>query len=234
MRMKRRIVFALASVVMAGCGPSPQIACTTGTLKACFGTEVFFYPFGNDSTRIEIWVQDLQGTVTADNTAWSSLLYIRVYRNLLPQLNFPVAGGSVLPTWSGPVQTLGPSAPGSGWKDTGVSYPSFVSEWIATGGGYSTDVGYVSGRDTTYHQVVNTGSGLRTYNAAGHAPGWVKFSFIAHSHVTKNDIGIELSAWASAQPASTLAVPSQVGCTILVSPVSQGLPCTFLTYDLLP
>jgi len=226
----RLLSFSLLGFTIA-CKPKPRIACTNGALKACFGTEVEFTHFGNDSTRVTIDIQNLQGTIPDDNTAYSQLLYIRVYRNMLPVLAFP-NGGSVVPTWTTTVQTIAPGPAGSGWHNTGVNSPSFVSEWIATGGSYGSNVGYVAGRDVTYNQITHTGAGLRTFTAVGRAPGWVTFRFVAHHNVTASDIGIQISAWASAQPAATLAAPTQVGCQLITGGGPIGPPCTFLPYNL--
>jgi hypothetical protein len=221
--------FAILGLVL-GCH-KPRIACTTGALKACFGTDVTFTNFGTDSTRVKIDIQNLQGTVAQDNTAWSQLLYIRVYRNMNPPLGFP-NGGSVVPTWTATVQPLGPSPAGSGWRNSGANSPSFVSEWVATGGSYGSNVGYVSGRDTTYNQVVNAGAGLRTFSGVGRAPGWVTFSFVAHHRLTASDIGIQVSAWASTQPARSLAAPTQVGCQLITGGGPIAPPCEFFAYNL--
>ncbi|MEJ2184964.1 MAG: hypothetical protein P8Z36_03405 [Gemmatimonadota bacterium] len=224
-------MFLVAIAGASACAPSPQIVCTPGAIQACFGIVVDFRSFGSDSTRITIDVQDLQGTVPQDNAAWSQLLYVRVYRNMDPSLGFP-GPGAITPTWDAAVQTIGPSAPGSGWHNTGANSPSFVSEWVASGGGYGTDVGYVSGRDTTYNQVVHTGAGLRTYIGPGKNPGWVRFSFVAQHVVTSADVGVQLSAWASPQPASTLQAPQQVGCQVITGggPVVSG--CAVFPYNL--
>ena len=213
------------------CNPYPRIACTPDALKACFGTDIAFRSLGGDSTLITIRVQDLQGTIPEDNSAWSQLLYVRVYRNMNPSLGFP-ADGPVVPTWDATVLTLGPAPAGSGWRNVGVNSPSFVSEWTAAGGTYGTNVGYVSGRDTTYNQVVKAGAGLRTYTGAGKAPGWVTFTFVAHRSVTESDIGVQLSAWASLQPASTLAPPQQVGCQLVKGGGPVSSDCVFLPYNL--
>ncbi|MEJ2218595.1 MAG: hypothetical protein P8099_18550 [Gemmatimonadota bacterium] len=224
-------VFLVAIAGASACAPKPQLVCTTGAVQACFGIVVDFRKMPGDSTRITIDVQDLQGTVPNDNSAWSQLLYVRVYRNMDPSLGFP-GPGVITPTWDTTVQTIGPSAPGSGWHNTGVSSPSFVSEWIAAGGGYGTDVGYVSGRDTSYNQVVNAGAGLRTYIGPGKNPGWVRFSFVAQHVVTRDDVGVQLSAWASLQPASTLQAPQQLGCQVITGggPVSGS--CASFPYKL--
>jgi hypothetical protein len=226
----RPAVFALATASLTlGCHRDfRRIACTTGALKACFGTEVTFRRIPGDSTRITIRIQNLQGTLSADNTAWSQLLYIRVFRNTNPPVGFP-NGGSVTPTWDASVQTLGPGAPGSGWHNAGTNSPSFVSEWVGVGGSYGTNVGYVSGRDVTYNQVANVGAGLRTYTAAATAPGWVTFSFKAGRPVTTGDVGVQISAWATNQPAASLPVPQQVGCTLIGGGGANA--CTFLPYS---
>ena len=209
----------------------PLIACTSGVHKACFGFDIAFEPLVGDSTRITVRVQNLQGTISADSTAWSQLLYVRVYRNMNPVLGFP-NGGTITASWDATVAPIGPEPAGSGWHNSGVNSPSFVSEWIATGGSYGTNVGYVSGRDSTYNQVANVGAGLRTYSGADTAPGWVTFTFVATQPVTDSDVGVQLSAWASNQPAASLPVPEQVGCQIIPGgdPVTAG--CVFLPYNL--
>lgn len=220
-----RIVFvpaaALASVLLFG-GAQPaaaqQILCTRGAVKACFGFTISFVNYGNDSTRIWIQVQDLQGTIPQDNTAWSQLLYIAVTRNSNPSLKFPPWGEAVLPTWSGAVGILGSSPPGSGWTNRGTSEPSFVSQWMAFGATYGSAGGYVSGRGGTYNQLLNAGAGLRTFKAAGQAPGWVTFNFVAHHHVTRGDVEVDLSAWTSLYPANINVTPKQVGCTVPIVP----------------
>lgn len=224
-------MFVVATAALGACAPRPQIVCTPGPIQACFGIVVDFQNLGGDSTRITIDVQDLQGTVPNDNSTWSQLLYIRVYRNMAPSLGFP-GPGAITPTWYAAVQTIGPSAPGSGWHNTGVNSPSFVSEWVAAGGTYGTDVGYVSGRDSAYNQVVHAGAGLRTYVGPGKNPGWVRFSFVAQHVVTRDDVGVQLSAWASLQPASTLQAPQQVGCQVINGggPVEPG--CDSFPYNL--
>lgn len=230
--MFRRLgILVVATAALGACAPERQIVCTTGAIRACFGIVVDFRSLGGDSTRISIDVQDLQGTVPDDNSAWSQLLYVRVYRNMMPSLGFP-GPGAITPTWDATVQTIGPSAPGSGWQNTGVNSPSFVSEWIATGGTYGTDVGYVSGRDSTYNQVVHAGAGLRTYIGPGKDPGWVRFSFVAQHAVKSADVGVQLSAWASPQPASTLQTPQQVGCQVIIGGGPVGPGCTVFPYDL--
>ncbi len=231
--MTPRTVMLLGAVcaVATACNPYPRIVCTPGTITACFGIDVSFRAMPGDSTEITLRVQNLRGTVSSDNSAWSQLLYLRVYRNMDPPLGFPAAG-PITPTWDATVQTLGPAPPKSGWQNTGVSSPSFVSEWVATGGTYGTNVGYVSGRDSTYNQQVNAGAGLRTYAGPGTAPGWVTFSFVAARPVTASDVGVQLSAWASLLPAATLPVPQQLGCQVIAGGGPVSPDCTFLPYDL--
>jgi len=226
-----RATLVLATACLAlGCRRDfRRIACTTGALKSCFGIQVLFRSLPGDSTRVTIRMQNLQGSVAADNTAWSQLLYVRVYRNSSPSLAFP-NDGAVLPTWDASVQTLGPGAPGSGWKNIGSnSPPNIMSEWVGVGGVYGTNVGYIAGRDPTYNQVANIGAGLRTYSAAATPPGWVTFSFVAGRPFTSADVGVQFSVWASDQPASGLPVPKQIGCTYIPSGVASA--CTILPYS---
>jgi hypothetical protein len=230
---RRATVVCGALALALACNPYPRIACTPGALEACFGTDISFRRLGGDSTLIIIRVQNLQGTITEDNSAWSQLLYIRVYRNTNPSLGFP-ADGPVLPTWDATVQTLGPAPPGSGWRNVGVNSPSFVNEWTAAGGTYGTNVGYVSGRDSTYNQVVKAGAGLRTYTGPGKAPGWVTFTFVAHRPISSSDVGIQLSAWASLQSASMLPPPEQVGCQLVKGGGPISSDCVFHLYNLPP
>ena len=224
--------FASAGLaIAAACSPYPRIACTPGPISACFGFDIAFHPLPGDSTRITIRIQDLQGTIPADNAAWSQLLYLRVYRNMNPPLGFPDDGPAV-PTWDPAVQPIGPAPAGSGWHNTGANSPSFVSEWVGTGGTYGTNVGYVAGRDSTYNEVSNIGAGLRTYTAAGTAPGWVTFNFVAQRPVRAADVGVQLSAWASQVPAASLPVPQQVGCQLVAGGGPIGPACHFLDYNL--
>lgn len=69
--------------------PTARIACTPGEFSACSGTQVTFQSLPGDSTRITIRIQDLLGTIPQDNTAWSQLLYVRVWRGGAPLLGFP-------------------------------------------------------------------------------------------------------------------------------------------------
>jgi hypothetical protein len=123
-----------------------------------------------------------------------------------------------LPTWSGAVGILGSSPPGSGWTNLGASVPSFVSEWRVTGAAWGSPRGYVSGRGGTYNQLLSVGAGLRTFKAAGQAPGWVTFKFVAHHHVTRSDVEVDWSAWASLYPANLNVTPKQVGCIVPIVP----------------
>ncbi len=221
------ITVGAMSLATACSRPLPRIACTPGALSACFGISTTFTPAAGDSTIVTIRVQNLQGSTSHDNTAWSQLLYLRVYRNSNPSLKFPQTG-PFTPTWDPSVAAIGPGAPGTGWHNTGASFPSFVSEWVGVGGSYGANVGYVAGRDTTYNEVAKVGAGLRTYTH-GAAPGWVTFTFRAGHPVTAADVSVGLSAWASAQPASGLPVPSQVSCVVIV--VNGGVSnCNFFPY----
>ena len=232
--MNHRALLSAVTAVALGLGcrrSNARIACTPGKFSACFGTEVTFQALPGDSTRITIRIQDLQGTVSQDNTAWSQLLDVRVWRGGPPLLGFPNFG-PILPTWTPQVQPLGPGAPGSGWHNGGINMPEVsYSEWLAIGGTYGQNVGYVSGKDVSYNQAANTGSGLRTYTAPGVFPGWVTFSFVAAHHVTASDVLVELAAWVSDKPATSLPVPQEVGC-ILINGGSNPFVCKFFPYNL--
>ena len=226
-----RIAGLTLALAGTGCAEDPQIVCTPGSLRACFGIEVIVRQVGGNDTRVTIHVQNLQGTIADDNTAWSQLLYLRVYRNMNPALGFPV-GGDVVPTWEPAVATIGPGPAGSGWRNTGVNSPEFVSEWIATSGAYGTDVGYIAGRAATYNEVAGVGAGFRTFSGVGSAPGWVTFTFLAGQPFTISDVGVQLAAWASNQPASGLPAPQSVGCQVIKGGGPLSTDCIFLPYNL--
>ncbi len=228
--LMRRLPLILAAALSAACNHNPRIACTRGTLRACFGIDISFNPVG-DSTIITIRIQDLQGIVRADNTAWSQLLYLRVYRNMAPSLSFP-GPGTITPSWDATVTPIGPGAPGSGWTNMGVNYPSFVSEWVAAGASPGSSAGYVTGRDVAYSEFRHTGAGLRTFTAPEKAPGWVTFYFVAHHIVTAADVGVQISAFASDQPASAVVAPQQVGCQVIPGGGSVTTDCDLLTYGI--
>lgn len=228
----RSAILACATATLAAaCNPYPRIVCTPEVIRACFGFDQSLRSLGGDSTLITIRIQNLQGTILRDSSAWSQLLYIRVFRNMAPSLGFP-EGGPVIPTWDPGVQTIGPEPKGSGWHNGGTNFPSFVSEWAAVGGQYGKNVGYVAGRARTYNEVVGAGAGLRTYKAPGKRPGWVTFTFVAKRPVTAADIHIEIAAWASLQPASSLPVPENVGCQVIQGGGTAAHGCIDLPYDL--
>jgi hypothetical protein len=226
-----RIAGLTLTLAGTGCAEDPQIVCTPGSLKACFGIEVIVRPVGGNDTRVTIHVQNLQGTIADDNTAWSQLLYLRVYRNMEPALGFPV-GGDVVPTWDPAVTTIGPGAAGSGWRNVGVNSPEFVSEWVASGGTCGADVGYLAGRNETCNEVAGAGAGFRTFSGVGSAPGWVTFSFLAGQRFTISDVGVQLAAWASDQAASGRPAPQSVGCQVIRGGGPLSTDCIFLPYNL--
>jgi hypothetical protein len=215
------------------CAQNPRIVCTPGALNACFGIDVVVQPIeGSNDTRVTVHIQNLQGTVPDDNTAWSQLNHIRIHRNLEPSLGFP-GGGDIMPTWWPSVTTIGPEPPGSGWRNVGVnSPPGLVSEWIATGGLYDGDGGYIAGRNQTYKQAAKVGAGLRTFSGVGTAPGWVTFTFVAAESFTADDVSVYIAIDASTQPASGLPVPEGVGCYIPGFGLNGDNECIELPYNL--